>query len=475
MQVAEVALGATAVDRFAPIIGSGRVDLLHAHLDALRHALDGRTIWHVNSTASGGGVAEMLHVLLAYERAAGIDVRWVVVGGDAEFFTITKRLHNRLHGSGGDALPLDRAAHTHYQRVTRSNAEPLLARVRPGDVVVLHDPQTAGLAAGLAARGARTVWRCHIGADAPNGLAEEGWSFLRGYLDDVAAFVFSRQAHVPAVVNGAPTRIVPPSIDPFAPKNAPLAPDDVHAVLAHSGLLARNGHAEPARFRRADGRLATLRRRADIIREGPPPADVPWIVQVSRWDRLKDMVGVLRAFADHRARLGEAHLALVGPSVAGVSDDPEGQQVLAECVAVWQRLPVAARRRVHLVSLPMHDLDENAAMVNAIQRHATILVQKSLAEGFGLTVTEGMWKARPLVASRVGGIQDQIRHSESGLLIDDPSDSEAFASALGSLLAAPEQARRLGEGAQARVADGFLGDRHLTRTAQLVTDLLSAG
>ncbi len=476
MNVHEVALHATPVDRFAPVVGAQRVDGLRRVLGALRDALDGRRLWHVNSTAAGGGVAEMLHVLLGYERGAGIDVRWAVVGGDAAFFAITKRLHNRLHGHPGDGLPLGPAAHDHYQAITDANAAALRARVRPGDVVVLHDPQTAGLASGLAAAGAQVVWRCHIGGDAPDdALVGAGWDFLRGYLEPVDALVFSRTAHVPSWVNGLPTWIVPPCIDPFSPKNLHLEPAVVETVLARIGMIAGNGGQPPLRFRRSDGRAGEVGQPAEVVREGPPPpADVPLVVQVSRWDRLKDMAGVLRAFADHAAELGAAHLALVGPSAAGVGDDPEAQEVLGECVELWRRLPAATRRRVHLVSLPMDDLVENAAMVNAVQRHATVLVQKSLAEGFGLTVTEGMWKARPMIAGRVGGIQDQIVHGASGLLVDDPRDLDAFAGALAGVLASPATAQYLGEGARARVIESFLGDRHLAQMARLVLGLLDA-
>jgi trehalose synthase len=471
--VTEVTLRATPVEWFTPLVGAERVAALRAQLATLRDTLDGRTLWHVNSTASGGGVAEMLHVLLAYERAAGIDVRWAVVGGDPDFFAITKRLHNRLHGHAGDGRPLGHGEHAHYRAVTRAHAADLRARVRPGDVVVLHDPQTAGLVDALDGCDASLVWRCHIGADRADGLAEEGWGFLRGYLRGAAALVFSRAAHVPGWVNGAPTWIVPPCIDPFSPKNAELDPAVVPATLSRIGLVDGNGTAALPRFRRADGSIGVVSRRAEIVREGPPPqGDVPLVVQVSRWDRLKDMAGVLQAFAGHADELGEAHLALVGPSVAGVSDDPEGQEVLAECVAAWQGLPPAVRRRVHLVSLPMDDLEENAVMVNAIQRHAAVLVQKSLAEGFGLTVTEGMWKGRPVIAGRVGGIQDQIVHGESGVLVDDPTDLDAFAAALAGLLADPDGARRLGAGARACAVERFLGDRHLMQMAQLVTELV---
>ncbi len=180
----------------------------------------------------------------------------------------------------------------------------------------------------------------------------------------------------------------------------------------------------------------------------------------------------MRGFAEHVAGHGDANLALVGPRVAGVADDPEGGEVLAECVDAWQLLPTNVRRRIQLVCLPMDDVDENAAIVNAVQRHASIITQKSLAEGFGLTVAEGMWKGRPLVASAVGGIQDQVTR-DSGVLLDDPTELEAFGAALDRLLADPDEAARLGSNARDRVNELFVGDRHLLQYAELFQGLLA--
>jgi trehalose synthase len=192
---------------------------------------------------------------------------------------------------------------------------------------------------------------------------------------------------------------------------------------------------------------------------------------VSRWDWLKDMAGVLTAFVTMAADgPGDAHLMLVGPDVSGVDDDPEGAVVFAECRALWSSLPDGVRRRVHLASIPMDDVDENAIIINALQRHAYMVVQKSLAEGFGLTVTEAMWKARPVIASRVGGIQDQIVDGRDGVLID-PYDLDAAAEAMVRLLDDPALANRLGHAARARVQDHFLGDRHLSQYVELFARL----
>ncbi|QIK76536.1 glycosyltransferase [Nocardioides piscis] len=195
---------------------------------------------------------------------------------------------------------------------------------------------------------------------------------------------------------------------------------------------------------------------------------------MSRWDRLKDMTGVLRGFV--RAIDGDdlrgAHLVLAGPDVSGVSDDPEGAEVLQECREVWEGLPQEIRDRVHLASIPMEEGDENAVIVNALQRHAAVVVQKSLVEGFGLTVTEAMWKGRPVIASRLGGIQDQITHRQDGFLVDDPYDLDEFAGALRQLFADPGLAARLGVAAHARVLEEYVGDVHLRRYVDLFATLV---
>ena len=186
------------------------------------------------------------------------------------------------------------------------------------------------------------------------------------------------------------------------------------------------------------------------------------------------MVGVLEAFARH-VHAAPAHLVLAGPAVTGVSDDPEGEAVWQETVAAWELLPRANRARVHLACVPMDDPAENAIVVNALQRHASVVVQKSLAEGFGLTVAEAMWKTRPVIASAVGGIVDQVIHEETGLLVDDPYDLESFGAAVDRLLHDPARATQLARNGRRRVEQLFLGDRHLRQYAELLSELLDRG
>jgi trehalose synthase len=212
-----------------------------------------------------------------------------------------------------------------------------------------------------------------------------------------------------------------------------------------------------------------------VLSTGPPPRiDEPLVVQVSRWDRLKDHEGVMTGFAEHVAPATGAHLILAGPNVSAVADDPEGAEVLNEVWAAWRELPHARRSRVHLSCLPMADIEENAAIVNALQRHATVVVQKSLEEGFGLTVAEAMWKSRPVVASAVGGIQDQIQHGVTGVLLEDPTDIDTFGRLVLDLLNDPQRAQEIGARAREHVRRNFLANRHAVQYIDLFASVIEA-
>jgi len=470
--VADVPVVALPIERFATVLDESAYRDLLGLRERASELLHGRVVWCVNSTAHGGGVAEMLRSLLAYTRGAGVDARWVVIGGDAEFFRVTKRLHNRLHGVVGDGGPLGAAQRAAYERPLRAAARELGARVRPGDVVLAHDPQTAGLVGALRERGAHVIWRAHIGVDEPNDLVREAWDFLRPMLAGAEALVFSRERYVWSGLEQQRIAIVTPSIDVFSAKNQPLAPAAVHAILAAAGLGPNGAAAAGALFEREDGTPGRVERRARIFEETPLTGGEQLVTQVSRWDRLKDPIGVLEGFARCTDPFPLAHLVLAGPEVDAVSDDPEGAATLAAVLEAWRALPATQRRRVHLACLPMDDAEENAAIVNALQSRADVVVQKSLAEGFGLTVAEAMWKGRPVVASGVGGIQDQIVDGETGLLLPDPSDLVAYGDAVCRLLRDPTLAERLGDAARKRVRRRFLEPRHLTQWVDLIADVL---
>jgi trehalose synthase len=459
------------VAQLAPVIGAERLERLLAGAAAFRERAAGRTVWNINSTAVGGGVAEMLQVLCGYVQDLEIDIRWMTVGGGPEFFALTKRLHNRIHGRA-DAGELGKVESSRYEETLAANAVCLVDHIRPGDLVLLHDPQTAGLAARLVEHGAVVVWRCHIGLDRQDAVTREAWEFLRPYLAPAHGYVFSRTAYPPPWLPRSATWIIPPSIDPFSAKNQPMDTRTGQAILAAIGVLdGAERPAEPPRFVRRDGTRGEVLRVAHVAAdELPGPAD-QYVLQVSRWDRLKDMSGVMRGFADHVAPAGPGYLVLAGPAVEDVSDDPEGLAVYQDCLAQWRGLPAGIRRRVVLVTLPLDDVDENAAMVNALQRQATVVAQKSLAEGFGLTVAESMWKGRPTVGSAVGGIRDQIV-AGTGVLLADPTNLADFGTAVRMLLDRPHVAERMGAAAKAYVAANFVGDLHLLRYADLFAGVL---
>jgi trehalose synthase len=471
--IEQVPVGPRGTRRFIDVLTSSQAAQLRARADDVRDRLAGRVVWNVNTAASGGGVAEMLHSLVAYACGSGIDCRWCVLRGDQPFFEVTKRIHNRLHGSPGDGGSLDAAARRAYERVLASAGAELRALVGPGDFVILHDPQTAGLVPVLEDSGAHVVWRPHVGTDRANGLASSTWSFLLPYVDGAKAFLFSRAEHVWDGLDRERVWIVPPGIDAFSPKNLHLSHAAVDAILGTAGILPAPRRAAPV-FTRRDGTPGRVSRRAQMFGAQRLDPALPIVCQVSRWDRLKDPLGVIRGFVDHVLPAHEAQLVLAGPAARAVADDPEGIAVLEEVRAAWMSLERQVRRRVALVCLPMDDAEENAAIVNALQRRSSVIVQKSLAEGFGLTVSEGMWKGRPLVASRVGGIQDQIEDGVSGLLLHDPVDLAAFGHHVGSLLHDPSRARRLGLAARERVREHFLATRELAQHADLLEDLLAA-
>ncbi|MEE8519304.1 MAG: glycosyl transferase family 1, partial [Dehalococcoidia bacterium] len=279
-------------------------------------ALQGRSVININSTASGGGVAELLHGLVAYSRGLGFDVRWVVIEGTPDFFTITKRVHNGLHQSPGDGGPLGPTERKIYDAVLADNAAEIKSLLRTGDIVILHDPQTAGLVSEMQSAGAIVIWRCHVGTNDHGGAAAQAWDFLRPYLESADAFVFTRDAYRPSWIPRERSVTIKPSIDPLSAKNLPMSAAQARSILAHVGLLWPTGRVGSPTFVRGDRTRSRVDRFADVIQTGPPPtAEVPLVVQVSRWDRLKDMIGVMRGFAEYLEGPEEAHLLLAGPVV----------------------------------------------------------------------------------------------------------------------------------------------------------------
>ena len=451
--------------RLEPIIGHERVAELLARAVDFQAVLGARRIVNVNSTARGGGVAEMLGTLLGYTRGVGIPADWVVITGDPEFFAITKRIHNGLYGSPGDGGDLGQTEQAHYDRTIAENVENVSRRVRSGDVVLVHDPQPAGLVAPLRDLGARVIWRCHVGYDGSNEWTERAWEFIRPYVEVAHAHVFSRAAFAPGWIDPAWLRVIPPSIDPFAPKNQDLTAYEVLALLAAAGLVAADGIHPDARVRSP----------AQVVRDGPPvDPRAPLVVQVSRWDRIKDMGGVLEAFVRH-VDAPEAHLALVGPAVSGVTDDPEGEQVWSETVAAWSALPAS----VQGAHPPRDRPDGRPGRERARrQRGAAARVDRRPEEPRrGIRAHRGRGDVEEPSGRRErrGGDRRPGHRRRDGLLVGDPRDLEGFGAAVELLLREPLVAERLGRNARTHVERRFLGDRHLIEYAALIADLLAAG
>jgi len=469
-KVNEVEVGEAPLERFRTLVGPRVWSELERSLAQLKAALRGHVLWNVNSTAQGGGVAEMLASLIPYERGVGIDERWVVIEGSTDFFNATKRIHKMLHGVESDGGMLTDDERRAYDEATTRNLDALAEVIQPGDVVILQDPQTAGLTNGLRARGIKVVWRSHVGVDSPNEVVRGAWEFMRPYLRDASAYVFSRGAYVWEGLDESRVRIMAPCIDPFATKNQDITFSSGVAILKAAGILP--GKDGQATFMRHDGTSGRVTRSAHVEDATPLPSDAQVVLQVSRWDRLKDHAGVMESFVRYIAPRTDAFLVLAGPAPTSVKDDPEQPEILDDLRRRHAALPPSMHGRVVIAQLPMQDIDENAAVVNALQRRAAVVVQKSIAEGFGLTVAEAMWKSRPVVASRVGGIEDQIEHGKSGLLVDDATDLKAFGDAVVSVLADSRLARRLGAQARRRVIHKFISPCHLMEQARLVLDVI---
>jgi trehalose synthase len=388
-----------SLDKYVPLLGAAEIEELHT----LARPLEGDVVDMVNSTAVGGGVAEILTRLMPLARELGLDARWHVMEGGPEFYEITKAFHNALHGNAYDIRPRDFEIFLDYNRRNRERL-PLNGRF-----VVIHDPQPAAFIETRSAEAKQTwIWRCHIDLSRPNPAV---WNFLEPFVSryDGAIFSspeFSRQLPIPQY-------LFYPSIDPLSEKNRDLEPDFVEDVVTGFGI-------DPRR---------------------------PILTQISRFDRLKDPVGVLRAYRIVK-RYFDCQLVLAG---GGASDDPEGSEVLAEVREAAGKDP-----DVFILELPASAPLE----VNALQRASTVVIQKSLREGFGLTVAEALWKKKPVVASAVGGIPTQVIHKHTGLLAHSV---EGTAYQIRFLLAHPDIAQRLGEQGHEHVRENFLITGNLKR------------
>jgi trehalose synthase len=464
------------------------VEALRAEAAPLARALRGRTLWMINSTSQGGGVSEMLPGMVAHLRELGVRCEWVVIESDDErFFQLTKRVHNMIHGDGETGL--DEADRRLLESVNRRNAEALRSEIRRGDVVVVHDPQPLPIAGMLREdKDITAVWRCHIGLDSENDATRDAWRFLEPWAAAYDHAVFSAPEYVAPYFEGR-SSIIYPALDPLTAKNRPLDVKSVVAVLERSELLPDTGACVDPPFRAGVRRLQPDGGWQPAIRpDDPGLLTRPIITQVSRWDRLKGFLPLMRAFAALKLgvtgdagrsaalrRVELVRLVLAGPDPESVADDPEGRTVLDELTHAYLGCDARVRADIAILALPMADTSENALIVNALQRVSTVVVQNSLREGFGLTITEAMWKGVPVLSNtKACGPRQQIRDGVDGTMIADPEDAQEIADALRDMLGADGHLEERGRSAQRRVHDMFLIYAQLRHWIRLLSILTGA-
>lgn len=431
--------------------------------------LEGCTIWMINSTATGGGVAEMLPSQIRILRSLGVRIEWMVIEAkDESFFNLTKRIHNAIHASGdGIFTEEDRAI---FEKVNAQNADRAVAAIQDGDLVVIHDPQPMPLAAMITKkRNVKMVWRCHIGLEEQNKTTRGVWSFLSDYFDSYDHFVFSLPSYVPEELKKK-TSIITPAIDPLSHKNRILHTDKCIGILLQSGIISGRepllyGYYEhQARRIMPDGSYNAVNHNSDL--------DLiyrPTVTEVSRWDRLKGFKELMDAFImmkrENEAssdtsgvpykRIKAARLILAGPDPAFVADDPEGEEVLNELIEQYQSIDPDLQADIAILLLPLDNPKENALIVNALQRFSNIIVQNSIQEGFGLTATEAMWKQRPVLVSGAAGLRFQVQHNVNGKINEDPTDLISLANMIKNMLNNPKERDKWGFNGQIRVIENF--------------------
>ncbi|MFH1277530.1 MAG: glycosyltransferase [Candidatus Eisenbacteria bacterium] len=388
------------LDAYAKVVGA---DVMN-HLRQLAKPLRGMKVVHVNSTRVGGGVAEILDKLIPLKRELGIDARWEVITAEADFYQCTKSFHNGLQGC---PAPVSDRLLRNFEETNRRNAETLRPALKDADLVIIHDPQPAPLLEYTPKRKGKWIWRCHIDVSRPY---RPTWKYLRRFVSGYDASIFSLAAFSQSLPH--PQYLIPPSIDPLSDKNRDLPAKEVKKVYGEFGI-------DP---------------------------DRPLIIQVSRFDRFKDPVGVIQAYRLAKNFLPSLQLVLAG---GGATDDPEGEAVLAEVNGAAGDDP-----DVHVLLLPA----DAHRTINALQRAADIVLQKSTKEGFGLTVTEALWKGRPVIGGDTGGIRLQVINHHTGFLVRTP---EGAALRIRYLFSNREKMSDMGEKAREFVRENFLLTRHL--------------
>lgn len=450
----------------------GRLATLQHVAPSVRAAMQGRTVWNIAPVGLVGGAHDMVRSNLSGVGALGVDTAWVTIDTEPEFLATRRELSRLLYGMPGAQRPLDHVSCNHYEKVLAAEAQQFAHVIRPGDITLLHDPATAGLAEALQKMGAKVVWRFHGGTKHRNEHTAQGWEFLRPYLAFCDRILVSVKGYGPPWAHQDIVTVMAPSIDGSSTRNRPMTNQDVQDTLTRANL-AHCGRADRhVDFVRADGTIGAVRRHYDLVLGGQTiDPNAPLVLQVNRWDQLKDVPGVMRGFAGMVGLDPAPHLAVVGPTIGDSHRQEEAARSFAECEKLWHQLPQGVRHRIHLIRMPQDDPEETSYLINALQHHATIVVQKSLAEGFGLAITEALWKSKPVVVSGVGGLAEQVHHDITGLVVDDATDLAGFSTSVATLLTDPQRAARLGAAGRERVREHYLADRHLLQFADLLLQL----
>jgi trehalose synthase len=402
------------MEEYARIAGADVIE----HLRQLARHLKGLRLVHVNSTRVGGGVAEILYKMVPMMEELGLDVTWEIISGDAEFYECTKNFHNALQGA---SIRITESQLKAYETTNRMTAELLHDTLEAADVVVVHDPQPAALIHHFPQRKGKWVWRCHIDASSPD---RKMWRYLNRTVSKYDASIFSLAQFARRLPH--PIYLIAPSIDPLHEKNIELGEEEIAGVSDQFEI-------DPGR---------------------------PMVIQVSRYDRFKDPLGVIQAYRIAREFVPGLQLVLAG---GGASDDPEGDVVLEEVRKAAEHDP-----DIKVLLLP----SDAHRTINALQRASDLVLQKSLKEGFGLTVTEGMWKNKPVIGGDVGGIRIQVVDHHTGFLVRTP---EGAALRMHYLLNDPGLRQQLGDKAKEFVRENFLLTRHLREYLTLIFALFNGG
>ena len=398
------------LEQYASVVGNEVINQLRQLANPLR----GVKILHINSTKEGGGVAEILNRLIPLKKEMGVDAEWEIVTGENDFYKCTKKMHNSLQGNRDD---ISSGLLEVYEKTNRDNYERLKDKLESADVVFIHDPQPAALLSNCKSKKGKWFWRCHIDVSHPYRPV---WKYLREFIKGYDASIWSLSDFVQPLAH--PQYLIPPSIDPLSEKNIELPKKEISDYLNSWGIRK----------------------------------DIPLMTQVSRFDRFKDPIGVIQAYRLVKSYV-PVQLVLAG---GGASDDPEGQEVLQEVKSFAGDDP-----DIHILELPP---DAHRA-INALQRGSDIIIQKSLREGFGLTVTEGLWKGKPVIGGNTGGIKLQVIDNFCGFRVSTP---EGAAMRIRYLLKHPGAMKRMGKNARLFVLNNYLITRQLREYLTLVVGLL---